>query len=205
MMAIDLHRAAFSADKPFDDARAPMEPQRCCLKGVVGKRKAGLTMTKQDTTKHQVALKRLNELQHDAAGTPRRRFQRFPVRSQAALCPGDLQNLNQPSNTVQLRDISRGGAGLLSGSPATIGQFWQLQIMHDNVGIATLPAFCRYCHHVDDGMYLIGVEFGVQASILVALGVNPRELADGDEPESSKPLLGDFVEPELLLNDTVEA
>ncbi len=157
-------------------------------------------MTKKSTSL-QAALRSLDETQGKPPASLQRRFKRFAVRGEARLWPGEAIT-NPPSPiTVQMRDFSRGGAGLLSNEPVTRGCFWQMQLVDGDLSITALPTFCRYCREVADGAYLIGVEFGVEASILLALGITAKELIEGDQAENQRPLNGDFVDPGSLLED----
>lgn len=157
-------------------------------------------MKNKDQLNLQAALRRLDDWQ----GSPRnyqRRFKRIPVRGVARLWPGEATSNPPAPITVQVRDISRGGVGLLTNERVERGCFWQLQLIDSEVSIATLPSFCRYCRQVVDGAYLIGVEFGIEASVLLAMGVTAKDIADGDEAETQRLLSGNFVGPESLLDN----
>lgn len=157
-------------------------------------------MNNQQPSDLQAALRHLNAWQNEMFSGSQRRFRRFEVRGEARLWPGDVGTSTPTASVVQVRDISRGGVGLLSSEPIERGFFWQMQLVDSGVTLATLPAFCRFCRPITDGAYLIGVEFGVQASVMLALGVQAKDLADGDEAENQRPLIGDFVEPDSLLD-----
>jgi hypothetical protein len=145
-------------------------------------------MNNRKSTDLQAALKKIDAWQEDSNPDGQRRFRRFPVRGEARLWPGLADGGQNSATSSQIRDISRGGVGLLVSEPVERGQFWQMQIMSGGVAVATLPAFCRFCRKVTDGAYLIGAEFGVEASVLLALDVAAKDVIEGDEIETE---LGD--------------
>lgn len=148
-------------------------------------------------------LRQLEKITSEDSSHQRRRFARFPARGQAVPWPGEAVTGVEPLGTFHLRDISRSGVGLLSNKPAEPGQFWRLNLGDERVIVASLPAVCRHCRQVDDGAYLIGAEFGVDASVLLAVGVPAKAIALGDEPEAQRAVVGDYVDP-ASLNDDAE-
>ena len=50
-------------------------------------------------------------------------------------------------------------------------------------------------------MYLVGAEFGIDAAVLLALGISASDLAKQDEPEQTQSEGREFVAPEALLED----
>ena len=134
-------------------------------------------------TELQRTLRELESWQADAACTGHRQFRRYAVRGLALLRPGSPQCADALATPVQIRDISRGGIGVLSSQPATSGQQWLVQITDDRVTLATLPGFCRYCRRVSEDAHLIGIEFAAEASLLLAMGVRAADLAVGDGNE----------------------
>jgi len=160
-------------------------------------------MVDRDGMDIQAALRNLDAMQQrNSSLSAKRRFVRYQVRGEARLLPsnGMLETLSPVP--VHVRDISRGGAGLLSSVPAQPGHRWQLQLIDSNLVIDTLPAFCRYCRRVSEGAYLIGVEFGLKSSIMLAMGIPAKELARNDEKsgDDQSLLSGEFVGPESLLD-----
>ena len=153
----------------------------------------------------QAALRELENWNAEAPANGQRRFTRVPARGQVRAWPGENIEGAEPVGTLHVRDISRSGVGLLSGAPATPGQFWQLQLGDDRVIATTLPAVCRYCRQVTDGAYLIGAEFGVDGAILLALGVPAQAIALGDEPEKGRQSVpGDFIDPKLVIESEAD-
>ena len=152
----------------------------------------------------QAALRELEQWRTDFPTAGQRRFARFPARGQAYLWPGETVAGVEPLGTLHVRDISRSGVGLVSGAPATPGQSWLLQLGDERLVAATLFAACRFCRKIIDGAYLIGVEFGVDASLLLAMGVPAKVLMLGDEPEDSPLLAGDFADPESVIGSEID-
>ena len=95
----------------------------------------------------------------------------------------------------------RGGLGVLSPEPAEPGDFWQVQLCNGEVAIATIPGFCRFCRQVVPGAHLIGIEFGIEAGILMALGVPAEDIARDLEPEIPKVDNQTFVPPHRVIAD----
>jgi hypothetical protein len=150
----------------------------------------------------QEMLRKLESWQADSACVGQRRFHRYPVRGLAQLSPGAPSCADSPAVSVHIRDISRGGIGVLSSQPARNGQHWLVQVTDDRVTLTTQPGFCRYCRAVSEGAYLIGIEFGVEASILLATGVAAADLALGDRNEhrttGTPASSDDFVDPAAI-------
>ena len=148
----------------------------------------------------QAALRKLDSWQGEPTQGPQRRFRRFPVRGEARLWPGEAGSNPPPPAIVQIRDISRGGVGLLSNEPVQRGHISQMQLVASTHTLATEPDVSRNGREVIEYAYLIGVEFGIQASVMLALGVVAKDLAEGDEIEDQRPLTGEFVDPKALID-----
>ncbi|UCD74697.1 MAG: PilZ domain-containing protein [Phycisphaerales bacterium] len=152
----------------------------------------------------QAALRELEQWKTDFPTAGQRRFARFPARGQAYLWPGEKAVGVEPLGTLHVRDISRSGVGLVSSAPATPGQSWLLQLGDERLVVATLFAACRFCRKIIDGAYLIGVEFGVDAAVLLAMGVPARVLMLGDEPEDDRAVVGDFADPKSVIGPEID-
>ena len=129
----------------------------------------------------QAALRQIETWQTDSSTSRLRRFPRYPARGEARLCPASVGADLAGAHLVHVRDISRGGVGVLCSRPVEVGQSWNLQLVVERVTMSTLPAFCRFCRKVADGAWLVGLEFGIEASVLLAMGVNASELAHTSE------------------------
>lgn len=112
-----------------------------------------------------------------------RRFSRFEVRGEARVLsdhPGD--------NTCyegQIRDISRGGLGMLTSQEVPVGGPMRIRISTGRTPIACTPAFCRFSRPVGGGAHLVGFAFAMDAAPLLALGLDNTTLAEADNPEWS--------------------
>jgi hypothetical protein len=144
----------------------------------------------------QAALRTLEEMKPDEEAAKLRRFARFTSRGEARLWPGQPCNNPGGVSTVHIRDISRGGIGVLSSSCATVGTPWQVQMGDLDVVIATIPGFCRHCSKIMEGAYFIGIQFGIDTSVLLALGVSHKLLASGDMPDTERIEGSEFCSPE---------
>jgi hypothetical protein len=145
----------------------------------------------------------LQELEAWQAGLPaelQRRFTRFPARGQVRLVPGCAGRPVEPVVPAgHIRDVSRGGLSVIADEPQTPGTFWQVQLANDKVVVSTLPGVCRYCRPVIPGTFLIGVEFGLESSILLSLGVSAGDLAARDESECRDGVPGAALDPSAVL------
>jgi hypothetical protein len=146
------------------------------------------------------ALRELDTLQQQNPPDRERRFARFAVQGEARLWPGGGDRKGA-ATTVFLRDISRGGVGVLSVLPVRLGQVLHIQLGRPDLPVATYPVFCRYCRRVTPTVYLIGLEFGIEAGTLLALGVRSGELELGSHSEQRLVEEGEFLSPEDLLGD----
>ena len=117
-------------------------------------------MNAQESMDLQAALRKLESWQSQPPAAGQRRFERFAARGEARLWPGEAGLTTQSVPTVHIRDVSRGGVGVLSNQAASSGQFWQVQLGTEKLAITTLPGFCRFCREVVPGAYLIGIAFG---------------------------------------------
>lgn len=161
-------------------------------------------MGTEQTSDLQAALRQLESLQNDSPAGAQRRTKRYPVRGEAHLWTDDSgpghRALSNSIHNAHVRDISRGGIGVLCSQPVAVGHLWQVQLVDSDVTVATIPAFCRFCRQITEGAYLAGMEFGMQASVLMAMGVSAKDLAKGDAEHDGRPLAGEFVDPGSLLD-----
>ena len=159
-------------------------------------------MFAQESMDLQAALRQLEARQVEPPpAAKQRRFARFPVRGEARLWPGEAGKTPGMVPTVHVRDVSRGGVGVLTDQPTVPGQFWQVQLGTGKTAVATRPGFARYCLEVMPGAYLVGIAFGIEAGILLSLGVPANDLAERDEVEDTHDVRGDFVDPATFLGE----
>ncbi|MHC4995130.1 MAG: PilZ domain-containing protein [Planctomycetota bacterium] len=124
-------------------------------------------------------LERLKSRRQDPPIELNRNFPRFIVRVDARLEGVEPDKLSD-SIDVQLRDMSLGGVGFLSGSPLTTGAMWRLRfMMHDQV-IGAQPLVIRYCNAVQQDLYLVGGQFTIEPSLLSIVGVTADKLTETD-------------------------
>lgn len=114
------------------------------------------------------------------------------------MCPAEPHADQTSFDFVHVRDISRGGIGVLTSRPLSIGNCWQIQLIADRITMSTLPAFSRFCRKITDSAWLVGLEFGIEASVLLAMGVSAGQLGESDETPENHSLKGDFLGPDEL-------
>lgn len=159
-------------------------------------------MMKQGTASFQGVLRKLEAWQNTKVESCERRAKRYPVRCDARLIGEASSVVDAGELDVQIRDISRSGAGLLCCSPIETGTCWRLQPTIDGLTLAGMTVFCRHCRKVEEGFYLVGVEFGIEAAVMISLGVSAAELHRdecGDVSESFND--GQFVDPSMLVDE----
>jgi hypothetical protein len=175
-------------------------PMGCFVDAGIGILRLVQMSTEEQNIDLAAALRRLDSWKSRSALSRQRRFFRYPARGQARLSSAN-PGRECSAISVEVRDISRGGVGVLCDQPAEIGHCWRLNLLDDRVVIASLPVFCRYCRKVIDGAYLIGLEFGAEAGLLMAMGVSAKDIMSGDEmPDEQELVSGDFVAPETVLD-----
>ena len=158
-------------------------------------------MTKKSYRVLDDALGKLDDWRSKSAAAKSRRFCRFNAHGEARLWPGSAGDERDRPIVCQIRDISRGGMGVLSPEPAEPGDFWQVQLCSGEVAIATIPGFCRFCRQIVPGAHLVGIEFGIEAGILMALGVCADDIARDLQPECPKVDNQTFVPPQRVIED----
>ena len=148
--------------------------------------------TSRDLEHCRKLLRELEEETHAPSDDPgSRRFERFPVRGDVRL-RSDLPEASIPPIFGLLRDVSRGGAGVLVNRPVDPNAAFHMELRTRQSVAAVLPAFCRHCRKLDDDAYVIGMAFGAEASLLLAFGIDAAAVRAGDQGEQP-PLPGDFI------------
>ena len=143
----------------------------------------------------QEALTVLETWRARNASVKDRRCSRYGVRAEARLLPADARQPVDDAALVFVRDVSRGGAGVLSSQPAEIGTMWQMQFARGPLVLGTMTGTCRYCRSIEDLAWLIGIEFGAPSALMVALGVSADAMAANEAPAVAETIEGDFFEP----------
>jgi hypothetical protein len=148
----------------------------------------------------QAALQELESWQSSPEANQRRRFVRHPARGLVRLLPTTMTDQPFELVTAHVRDISRGGLGVLSTTEGQSGESWQMQLVHNQTILASLPGYCRHCRPITDGVWLQGLEFGIPASILLALGVDDKAIELEDQKIAQEDLEADeFVDPSAVI------
>ncbi len=148
------------------------------------------------------ALSKIEKWRGKPASLRKRRFTRFGVRGTGLLvnAVAAASASEHTSLSIQLRDISRGGVGFLHSEPLRVDYSYRLLLTDQGLVLASLPLFVRYCQQIEKSAYLIGGEFGIEASMLAAIGVPVRDIASNDVPEDSlnTDAGGDFIDPDQV-------
>lgn len=130
-------------------------------------------------------LRRLETLRDGQANGPgQRQFRRHVVRGEARLFPADGRAIDCRPIDVQLRDVARGGLGLLCQQPLAAGSVWRIEFLQHGHAIAEQTVSIRHCREIGGGIYLCGSQFIASAGLLTLLGVPRADIVtDGPEDE----------------------
>lgn len=142
------------------------------------------TVATQDRSQLQAALATLDS-QGSGKTHHQRRHVRFAVEADAWLhCSPRPGGLNE-SIPVIVGDISRGGAGVVASRRLENGDSVPLMLCDGSLILATLPAFVRHCRPIPEveGTFHIGLDFGIDAGVLISLGINQNDVLRGDQAE----------------------
>ncbi len=150
-------------------------------------------------------LSRLDYWQQDPAIEANRGYRRFSIRGEASISTSSAKHSLDPALNVLLRDVGRGGISFLSEQSLQLGSSWRIALQKHGLYIAAIPIVICYCRKVQEGLYLVGTQFVVDAFVLHNLGIDLAELEDDivphDETEESCcmfPARDDFVEPAAI-------
>ena len=148
-------------------------------------------MAQQDRTKLHAALAAMRENEraaNDDIWRLHRGCARFEVEAEGWLHPSARAGGNGHSIPVVLKDISRCGAAVVAAEPVDLCDPLPLTLCDDSLTIATLPTFVRHCQRIPgaEDMWLIGLDFGIDAGVLTALGVSPLDVLRGDQVEADQ-------------------
>lgn len=145
-------------------------------------------------------LKALSVLERADADSPqrnRRIFRRFSTRVAATLSI-DPQCAAGPATrpfAVEIRDISRGGFGLLCPSGVELNRVYRLVGVRDGIELFSTAVVPRHARHVFGGVWLIGTVVVAEAAVMVALGVEPNDLRVSEQGADFGP--GEFLPVDL--------
>jgi len=140
------------------------------------------------------ALHEIASWQNSDSNRRLRRFTRYPVRAEGYLRPAS----EAPSSwqMVHVLDISRGGVGVLCDSTITPGTMWTFELRCENLILSTFSAFCRHTRSINNDAYLVGLQFGLDAAPLLALGVSTKDVSCNEMPEELDVLGEIFTGPD---------
>jgi len=127
-----------------------------------------------------------------AAG--KRQFTRHVVRSEAEFVPMDRRRLEQVPSLVQLRDLGRGGLGIVAPRQFEVDSLWRVNFIQHGLVVGEISALARHCRSVSGGIYLTGFQFCADSGLLSLLGIDQKALM----VDESNDVLGDadmFVAP----------
>lgn len=140
------------------------------------------------------ALAALDEKADQSAAKERRVHTRHRVRGQGSLIFDPLTevSVDRTGQLVHIRDVSRGGFGILCSERVEIGRASRLVCATEGVELCSALVVPTHLAEVLEGVYLVGCMLVMEASVLLALGVTPHELALAEERPLAKPTDGDF-------------
>lgn len=122
-----------------------------------------------------------------------RRFSRFGARGEARILRDDPTD-PRPTLVGMIRDISRGGVGVITNRPLRPGETAHLELRSGRLVAAVVPGVCRHCREVTATAHLVGMEFAAESALLLALGVPAEAIASTDLSETAIPAPGDFMD-----------
>jgi len=130
-------------------------------------------------------LARLEQPSPTSRALVQRQFQRFTARGEVELTSMDRRT-EDPTLNVQLRDLSRGGLGLLSEKAIEVGSTWRVAFLSNGFVVGTQGVIVRHCHMVQPGVYLVGTQFCIETGLMCLLGIDPNAIHDGDDANESQ-------------------
>lgn len=151
-------------------------------------------MSQDGATRLLKALRALDELAEESAVRNRRVHTRFRVRGEGTLIfdPHLEMGAEKPGQMVHIRDVSRGGFGLLCSSPVEERRVSRLVCVAEGVELGSVLVMPTHVSEVMDGVYLAGCTVVVEASMLIALGIRAHEIAMSEDRTIAEPTDGDF-------------
>ncbi len=152
-------------------------------------------MSQDGATRLLQALRALDEMADQGSGKNRRAHERFRVRGQGSLIfdPHTEFGAGRPRQLVHIRDVSRGGFGLLCPGPVELHRACRLVCVADGVELCSVLVAASHVSEVIDGVYLAGCSVVMEAATLVSLGVRPHEIQLSEERPVAGAAEGDFT------------
>ncbi len=151
-------------------------------------------MSHDGATRLLKALRALDEMAEEAAVRDRRVHSRFRVRGEGTLIfdPHLELGAEKPGQLVHIRDVSRGGFGLLCSSRVEERRVSRLVCVAEGVELGSVLIMPTHVSEVMDGVFLAGCTMVLDASMLIALGVRPHEIVLSEDRPIASPTDGDF-------------
>lgn len=139
-------------------------------------------MSDQNARQLLEELLKLEGLRNPNAGTGKRQFIRFVVRGDAEMSKMDRSRLASHPLPVQLRDLGRGGIGIVSQHEFEVDSTWRCDFIQHGYSVGQIAVIVRHCRQVRDGVNLVGLQFCMDHGLLALLGVDIQQLHDCDGP-----------------------
>lgn len=139
-------------------------------------------------------LNRLEALR-DPQRQGNRQFRRYAIRGDAELHPAEGSRVDRTPIDVKLRDIGRGGLGFVCEQPLAPGSVWRCCFLVRDQCFAQQSLVVRHCREVRDGLYLVGGQFCIDPGVMIALGVDPHDLATDDNHQQTGENGDHFMSP----------
>ncbi len=138
------------------------------------------------------ALHALHRAEAIAPSEDRRQFRRFNARSAAVLAADPLSMTRAGAETfgVQVRDVARGGVGLLCPDGIELRRVYRLTCVQEGVELFALPVVPRHARRIDAGIWLVGAVAVSDAASMMALGVPARDIRMSEDGSDFGP--GEF-------------
>lgn len=161
----------------------------------------------QEQSMHSLEPRKLLEILAvlDRLHTPsevlnRRVFKRYPVRAQGTLTlDPQWQRGGAPlSLTAHVRDVSRGGLGLLCRGSVELGRPMRFVCSGDGFELFGVTVVPRREEELLHGVRLVGCAFAAEAALLLSIGVRQHELSLAESPASAGDVAGDFASIDAL-------
>lgn len=127
-------------------------------------------------------------------GMDRRYFERYTVRGEATITPDArwASTMNPDDWVVDIRDVSRGGLGVVTRGKMHVGRPYRLVCVAEGVELFSAEVTPRHVKALPEGMWSAGVAFLAEGAWLVALGVPASLLRTSEAKPDTSTGDGDF-------------
>lgn len=161
----------------------------------------------QEQSMHSLEPRKLLEILAvlDRLHTPpevlcKRVFKRYPVRAQGTLSldPQWQRSGAAMSIPAHVRDVSRGGFGLLCRGPVELGRPMRFVCSGEGFELFGVTVVPRHEEELLHGVRLLGCAVAAEAALLLSVGVRQHELSMAESPASSTDVAGEFASIDAL-------